>query len=272
MATKAPPPPQPSLVAPEWSMWGDVRGTGFTDSNPNADMHGDQVNLTAGIGRRLNPDLLVGIVTGYEQFKYDVASLTGTLTGEGGTVGTYFAWRFAGNLRLDGALAWSDINYDASAGTANGSFRGSRWLGSTGLIGNYRLGTFELEPSAKIYVLRESEGAWTDSLGTLQNARTFEVGRASTGAKISSPFAFMPGVIVTPYFGVYGDYHFSTDNALPVVIGPGASIMDGLSGRLTTGAAFTNSRGATFSLGGELGGLGAEYKVWTANAAVRWPF
>ncbi len=117
----------------------------------------------------------------------------------------------------------------------------------------------------------KSENAWTDSLGTLQDARVFMVGRASTGAKISSPFAFMPGVILTPYVGLYGDYHFSTDNALPVapaVVG----IMDGLSGRLTAGATFSNARGATLALGGELGGLGAEYKVWTANATVRWPF
>ena len=30
--------------------------------------------------------------------------------------------------------------------------------------------------------------------------------------------------------------------------------------------------GGTLALGSEYGGLGAHYKVWTANARVLWPF
>jgi len=272
----AAPPPHPSpaaVVAREWSAWADLRGAGFSDTNPNADMHGEQVNVTAGIGRKLNPDLLVGIVAGTEQFKYDVTSLTGTLSGVGGTVGTYFAWRFAGDLRLDGSLAWSDIGYDASAGTATGSFRGSRWLYAMGLTGNYRFGAVALEPSAKVFLLRESENAWTDSLGTLQAARIFTAGTASTGAKIFSSFPFAAGTTVAPYVGLYGDYHFSTDNALPVAAPPAVvGIMNGLSGRVTAGATLAGAGGASFGLGGELGGLGSNYKVWTGRASVLWPF
>jgi hypothetical protein len=277
VVTKAPPllpqsqPSPASVVARDWSVWADLRGTGWTDNAANIDLHGDQINVTAGIGRRIFPNLLVGIVAGYEQFKYSVTSLDGSMTGDGGTVGSYFSWRFGGGLRLDGALAWSDVNYDAHAGAADGAFHGSRWLGSTGLVGDYRLGVFVLEPSAKIFALQETEAAWTDSLGTLQAARTFSIGRASVGAKVATPFAYAPGVMLTPYVGIFGDYHFSTDNALPVAV-PLVGLLDGLSARATAGLKFTDSRGRTLILGGEVGGLGAEYKVWTGAARLAWPF
>ena len=148
-----------------------MRGTGWTardTSGAGNDLKGNQINLTVGLGRKLNADTLVGVVAGYEHFKYDVASLNGTLKGDGETIGGYFSRRFAGNLRFDAALAWSTVNYNASSGTASGSFKGSRWLAVTGLTGNYKAGVYMLEPSAKLYMLWESQNAWTDSLGTAQ--------------------------------------------------------------------------------------------------------
>ena len=144
--------------------------------------------MTAGLGRKLTPDFLIGLVTGYEHFKYDVASLAGTLKGEGGTVGGYAAWRFTRELRWDAALAWSDIAYDATAGTATGSFTGHRWLVSTGLTGSYNVAAYILEPSSKVYVLWERESEWTDSLGTLQPERNFSAGRVATGGKLIYPW------------------------------------------------------------------------------------
>jgi hypothetical protein len=44
-----------------------------------------------------------------------------------------------------------------------------------------------IEPSARIYALWENENAYTDSLGTLQTARTFETGRGSGGMKMGYP-------------------------------------------------------------------------------------
>jgi hypothetical protein len=125
------------LPEPEWNAWVDVRGTGFRQNEIIADNHGSQLNVTGGIARKLNPYFLIGLVTGYEQFKYDVVALTETLKGTGGTVGAYAAWRIAPQLRWDAAVAWSEIAYNATAGTASGSFTGRRWIASTGLTGLY---------------------------------------------------------------------------------------------------------------------------------------
>jgi outer membrane autotransporter protein len=257
----------------EWSAWANIRGTGakLNDTNGTAnDIKGSQLNLTAGLGRKLNADTLVGIVVGYEYFKYDVASLGGSLKGDGETIGGYFTRRFGGNLRFDAALAWTNLNCTATAGAATGSFKGSRWLASTGLTGNHKFGVYMLEPSAKLYVLWEREKEWTDSLGTSQAARNFSAGRTALGSKVARALAVSGGWTISPYVGLYGDWRFSADDALPTGT-PVANIGKGWSGRVTTGLSASAKSGCTISLGGEYGGLGANFKIWSGNIRATMP-
>jgi hypothetical protein len=264
-------PPRVPLIGREWSAWADVRGTGFDRDAAGATMNGHQLNLTGGIGRRLTPDLLVGVFSGYEKFSFTMDSIAGRMTGDGGTIGTYAGWRFARNWRADGMLGWSKISYNATAGTATGAFSGSRWLASGGLTGRYNYAAVVLEPSARIYTLWESERAWTDSLGTVQGSRNFSAGRIATGGRAIYPWQLTSNARISPYVGLYGDWRFSSDNALPVGQ-PLVGIKNGWSGRVTTGITTTMSSGLAVSVGGELGGLGAGYEVWSANARVNWPF
>jgi hypothetical protein len=264
----------PALLDRAWSAWADIRGTGWDVNGTNGttnDLKGNQINITAGIGHKLTPDTLVGIVAGYENFKYDVASLSGSLKGDGETIGGYFAQRFGGSLRFDAAAAWSNVNYSAAAGSASGSFTGRRWLASTGLTGTYKVNAYVVEPSAKVYALWESEKAWTDSLGTLQPSRNFSAGRAALGAKVSHTFQLSNGWTLTPNAGLYGDWRFQTDSALPTAT-PVANIGTGWSGRVTGGVTATADSGCTISLDGEYGGLGATYKLWSGNLRASVPF
>ena len=214
--------------------------------------------------------MLVGVVGGYENFKYDVAALAGSVKGDGETIGGYFARRF-GNLRFDAAFAWSNVNYSATSGTATGSFTGSRWLASTGLTGTYKYNVYVIEPSAKLYTLWESDKAWTDSLGTLQNAHDFSAGRTALGAKVARPIEMVNGWMLTPNAGLYGDWRFQSNNAIPTGT-PVANIGDGWSGRVTAGLSATAAGGCMVSLDGEYGGLGASYKIWTSNVRATLPF
>jgi hypothetical protein len=77
--------------------------------------------------------------------------------------------------------------------------------------------------------------------------------------------------VIAPYLGVYADWRFSTDDALPAGQ-PLVGIGDGWSGRVTGGVTFTQKGGASVALGGEYGGFGANYKIWTASGRVFWPF
>ena len=268
-ATKAPRVPVPER---QWSLWADIRGTGWDRNNATAgDLRGTQINATVGLGYKLRPDVLVGAFAGYENFNYDFASLSGNLKGSGGTVGGYTAWRIAPTLRWDAMAGWSGLSYDGVAGTASGSFTGSRWIASTGLTGNYRVAAFVFEPSAKIYALWEHQGAWTDSVKASQASRDFATGRISTGGRVIVPWQVSATATLSPYVGFYGDWRFATDNALPVGV-PFVGISDGWSGRVTGGVNIAMAGGGSLALGGEYGGIGANFGVWTANARANWPF
>ncbi len=265
---KAPPMP---LIQRDWNVWADVRGTGFNQNIAGGSANEKQINITGGVGYKVTPDLQVGTFTGYENFNFTSPLLAGTMNGSGGTIGSYAAWRFVDHWRLDGMFGWSDVFYNGTAGTAAGSFTGSRWLGAGGFTGTYRLSGFVLEPSARIYTLWERDNAFTDSLGTAQPVNAFSESRVSTGGKASYPWQAWSNISVVPYLGLYTDYRFSTSNALPVGI-PYVGVVNGWSERVTTGVTITRGRnGPSLSLGAELGGIGAGYDLWSANARLNWP-
>ncbi len=260
----------------DWNLWLDIRGTGWKvrDTAPSStpggnDLTGSQLNITGGLSRKLNSDMLVGVILGHEMFKYDIASLGGGLKGRGEAVGGYFSRRFD-RIRFDATIAWSAMSYDVTAGTANGSLVGSRWLFSTGVTGNEKLGPYLLEPSLKVFALWEHQNEWTDSLATLQEARNFSAGRASGGSKIGRVFDFMDGKL-SPFVGLYGDYYFQSDNSVPAGQ-PVVGISSGWSARVTSGVTYMSQNGASLGFMTEIGGLGANFLVWSGQVQARLPF
>jgi len=266
--TKAPPRVAPIFV-PQWSTWVDVRGSGFEQSDSSV-LKGMQINATAGITYKFRPNVVAGLFGGYENFNYDFASLTGKLKGDGGTVGTYAGWQITPTLRWKGMVGWTGLGYDASAGTAAGSFDGSRWLFSTGLTGSYNYMMLVLEPSADVFAIWERQTGYTDTLGALHDARSFNTGRVSLGGRALAPYIWS-AYGVTPYVGFYGDWRFMSDSALPAAV-PFAGIGEGWSGRVTGGLSMPVWGRGSLTFGGEYGGLGANYKTWTGNARLTVPF
>jgi hypothetical protein len=264
----------------EWLLWADVRGSGIDrwgSSTSTPILYGSQINALLGLTRRLTPNFLVGALGGYEIFDYRSDALSGHLKGDGWTVGSYLGWRFAPGLRFDAAAAYSGIGYDGTAGTATGNFSGHRWLVSSGLTGNYKTNGFDIEPSAKLYALWETENAYTDSLGTLQADRAFFTGRASAGIKLSYPWLTSAVVTFAPYAGFYADYYFTGDDTAALSLAgtvPVASVplLDGWSARVTGGLAARFGNEATVALGAELGGIGSDVQIWTFRGRASVPF
>jgi len=271
--TKARPLPEPK----EWLAWADLRHTGFNTTTTASDISGYQSNALAGLTRKFGPDFLVGAFGGYESANYSSLMLNGRLKGTGWTVGGYVGWRLAPGLRFDAGVARSGITYDGVAGTAEGQFGGSRWLASGGFTGTYRAWALEIEPSAKVFALWEHENAYTDSLGTAQAERDFATGRASAGTKFTVPLTLTDKMTISPYVGAYADYYFNSDNATAIANAaavplPPSTLMQGGAGRLTTGVSVGAPGGAKASVGGELGGLGNDFYIWTVRGRLAVPF
>jgi Autotransporter beta-domain len=280
MPAKAPPLPQ-ARESRDWYGWAEVQGATLSRWGAqnalasSSALYGNQINLLAGLTRKLTPDVVVGVLGGYETFDYRSDAVQGRLKGDGWTLGSYLGWRFAPHLRFDGAIAYSGIGYDGSAGTAAGSFGGTRWLASGGVTGSYRTFALQLEPSARVYALWEHEGAYTDTLGTLQADRSFATGRASSGVKLSYPTIWDSGMKIAPYAGLFGDYYFNRDTssaAASIAAPPIPLVLDGWSARATGGIAASLASGAQLEIGGERGGLGGNVAVWTYRARASVPF
>jgi hypothetical protein len=255
---------------PEWMVWGDIHYTGWERDTTGRDLRGDQVNLTGGLSRRITRDWLVGLVAGYENIDANSNAVAAGLRGVGGSIGGYSSYRF-GALRFDAALTWTGLSYDATAPGQTGSFDADRLIGYVALTGNHYWGAFVVEPSLRLYVAWEWQDQWTDSGNTVRPSQDISVGRFSFGGRLIRPGAWWwHDVTVAPYFGLYGDARFSNDGTVPInatLLG----IEDGLSGRVTYGAEFRNSRGFRLALGGEYGGIGADYDIWTLLARGVWP-
>ena len=214
---------------------------------------------------------MVGVYAGYENFKYDFDTLAGSLKGNGGSIGVYTGVNLTPTLRWKGMVGWTGVSYDGSAGTASGSFTGSRWLFSTSLTGGYRVAAFTVEPSASVFALTEHQTGYTNSLSVAHDARDFSSGRVSLGGKVIAPPQMLGMLVVTPYAGLYGDWGFMSDSAVPADVssrGLGA----GWSARVTSGVTMPVFAHGTLALGGEYGGIGGAYKVWTGNARLSLPF
>jgi len=100
-----------------------------------------------------------------------------------------------------------------------------------------------------------ADSSYVDSLGTLQAENSFSTGRASAGAKVSYPMAWGGTTTLSPYFGLYADYYFSSDNAgllLPT------QFVQGWAARTTAGISYNMQGGARLLIGGEVGGLGSQ--------------
>jgi outer membrane autotransporter protein len=278
MPTKAQ--PNRYITPKDWLFWADVRGAGInreTSTTTAQLLYGSQINALMGLTRRVSPNFLVGAVGGYETFDYRSDALSGHLTGNGWTVGSYLGWKLAPGLRFDAAVAYSGLGYDGTAGTATGNFSGHRWLLSSGLTGTTKAYGFDIEPSAKIYALWENENAYTDSLGTAQADRDFFTGRGSAGLKVSYPWLYSATLTLAPYAGLYADYYFTGDNAAAVALAGAAPLastplLDGWSARAAGGLVARFGDGATVAIGAELGGLGSDVKIWTFRGRGSIPF
>jgi hypothetical protein len=272
----------------DWLFWIDIRGFGVNRlststtvtgvTTTQSSLYGQQVNALGGLTYKLNPDLLVGFLGGYESFSFTDQDVNGKLTGNGWTAGSYLGWRITPTLRYDAAVAYSGIDYNGTAGTAQGSFTGQRWLLQTGLTGSYPAWGAVFEPSARVYALWENQRAYVDSLGTPQGEHNFATGRASGGLKAVYPFPWVDAdIVLAPYLGIYGDYYFTRDNADAIIAAGGVPLastplLQGWSARMVGGLGARFSEGGAIGLGGEYGGLGSDTRTWTVKARAQVPF
>lgn len=124
----------------------------------------------------------------------------------------------------------------------------------------------------RLFGISEHQSAFTDSLGTAQDERSFRTGRLSVGGRVIAPWALGGGTQLAPYVGLYADDRFSSDTAAASLV-PEFSLRDGWSGRVTGGIGLGFAGGQRLSLDGEVGGItGSGGQSWTIGGRAAVPF
>jgi outer membrane autotransporter protein len=247
------------------SAWGNMTWTGFTDGDDDQ----RQINAFGGVDYLLTPEFLLGIVAGYEYTDSQFDSLGGSLSGNGETVGAYGAWRMGTALRAEAGVTYSMLSYDIENASADADFDATRLITYGGLSSVMNLGEVRVDPSANVLMLWQDEDSYTDSQGVEYDDRSFESFRGDVGAEFSLPNLHAGDWSTVPYAGVYADYWWNDDSeSLNDTVG----ILENWSARVTGGIDFTSpGENASFTLGGELGGLG-DTTTWSAKAEARFAF
>ena len=81
---------------------------------------------------------------------------------------------------------------------------------------------------------------------------------------------------LTPYAGVYADYYFNSDDNAPLS-GAATPILlrrdlSTAGARVTSGVDMMVLGGTRLSVGGELGGLGNDFTIWSVQVRAAVPF
>jgi hypothetical protein len=261
--TKAP--PGPVIYQSPWHVWVDARYTANDDKRVSS-FDGRQTNVNGGISYRFNDYFLAGLVTGYENFDYDLGFRNAKLDGNGWNAGGYFGWRMWQGLRLDGMLTYGRVNYGAQADAVTAGFDADRITSMVRLSGRYGLAAgWYVEPSARVIYAHEKQDAFTDTAGVVHSKYSFDVGLASFGGEVGAPTVWS-NWIVTPTVGLYGDYRFGDDTAQTVATLP--NLDDGWSARVTGGLKWTATNGFSTAIGADYGGLGSDTRYWRAKGSL----
>ncbi|TGD44879.1 autotransporter outer membrane beta-barrel domain-containing protein [Pseudotabrizicola sediminis] len=189
-----------ALETAEYNLWvsGELR-------NFNGGLDGFSADLTLGVDRLINENMLAGLLLAYG--RTDLDDGLGEATVDSPAIGAYFASRFAGDLILDAYLAYARPETE----TAGTTFKSDRVSAGLMLSGQYALSTGTMRPFARLNASVEDQPAYTGTNGPVA-ATDLRSHTASVGARFESAVA-LGSTGLLPYISGAIDYGY-TDNGL----------------------------------------------------------
>jgi len=249
-----------------WNIWLSGQYDHFDGDGSSFD--GGVGTVIAGVDYRLSDTLLFGGLIGYGTSNFDVGT-TNDIESSGYTLGAYFGAQLENSIMADGFVAYTRSDYDLTAGTTTGSFDADRYSLGLNVYGSMPMDGFKIEPGISFIYGSEKQDSYTDSTATAIAGQTIRSGRVSVGPK----FVFDPiengGGSFTPWVGARYEFNFSDANVVAATGTP--DVGDNSSARVSAG--FSTEFGAgTFSLSGDVGGLGSgDYVSYGGSAKIRIP-
>lgn len=131
-----------------------------------------------------------------------------------------------------------------------------RWLVAGAISGDYRYGSWSLNPVVSLQYIQEQQEAYVDSLSVTIPGQTIAQGDVPFEPRLAYSHALSDGTRVTPWMQVAGVYTFGQRGTFSS--GSLASRMSGLTSKVRTGLDISTPGDAALPLSGQYDGLRVE--------------
>ena len=250
--------PAKLVARPGWDVWMEGSLTYF-----NFEADGDKTSghfgmLKLGADYLISPGILVGALVQFDNLKDSSAVLGYKVSGAGWMAGPYAEFRINDNLIFDVKGLWGRSSNNISPFlTYVDKFDTERWLLSARLTGSWRQGPWHFSPRAEVVGYKDTQKAYTDSLGILIREQSIALGRVIVGPEISYIHKTQAGGIIEPRLAAKALWTFSQDKAEAVAGPVKDATIDEFRLRLEAGIKFQDGNsGARLEFSGSHEGFG----------------
>ncbi|HIK64904.1 MAG TPA: autotransporter outer membrane beta-barrel domain-containing protein [Henriciella marina] len=185
-----------------WDIWLAAEASGVRDDRAGERSKTDFATVQLGVDYLLREDLIVGAMAQYDWMEdearevfTDAGAVRGAqVQGNGWMAGPYAVWRVKDSLTVDGlAMFGESDNRVNPLGLYSDDFETERYMVQANVTGEMRSGPWTVRPQAGITQFKETQSAYTDSLGIKIPSQDISLGRFRAGPEVAWRNEFRDG-------------------------------------------------------------------------------
>lgn len=199
MSSQGLPNNQPMFGAAEWSAWASLEYRGFGGAGD-----GNSLDFVAGLGNRVNNDLIIGGLIAYEDMHITINGVRVDTTSP--AIGVYMARRFGDDLRFNAAYSIGRPEYRFRGV----SFDAIRHMISMSLRGSHAIDNIEFKPFTTLTGFSEDQSSYVGPSGAVAAAK-IEAVTISLGSQLTPVNRYANGVL--PYLSFAADFNHRESSA-----------------------------------------------------------
>ena len=212
----------------------------------------------AGVDYQLNKDAFIGFLGQYDWTQEEDRQQTYAVRGKGWMVGPYFVNRLTDHLIVDGRVGWGQSNNEIRPDlTYTDKFDTERVLAKGQVTGDFFFDNWRINPALSLLYFKETQEAYTDSLGIYIPKQDINFGRLTFGPQFSKDFKYSKKMTITPSFTAKGIWNFDTAEVVGLATGLAYDI-ETLRARIESGVTLSMTGGTRLSIKGFYDGLGVQ--------------
>ncbi len=169
----------------------------------------------------VSPSFLIGIMIQFDHMSDESKALGYKVVGNGWMAGPYAEYQISENLFFDVKGLWGKSHNEINPFlTYTDEFTTDRWLASARLTGSWRSGNWHFSPRAEVVGYKDTQHAYTDTLGIHIPGQSVTIGRVIVGPEVSYRYRYKEGGFVEPRVAVKGLWTFNQDSRTSTFVSP----------------------------------------------------